>query len=87
MPKLYEARFVQDARVANADAGRNDAAAKRAGNFGAQYLSNTVLLAAVLFFAGTSAKFDRRIVRHSTLFFAIAVFLYALVRLLTLPVA
>jgi hypothetical protein len=39
------------------------------------------------FLAGTSGKFDRRIVRHSTLFFAIAVFLYALVRLLTLPVA
>jgi hypothetical protein len=87
VPKLYQARFVQDARQANADAGRNDAEAKRTGNFAAQYLSNTVLLAAVLFFAGTSAKFDQRHVRQSSFFFAVAVFLFAAVRMLMLPVA
>ena len=86
VPKLYEARFVQDARLANTDAGRNDAEAKRTGNIAAQYLSNTVLLAAVLFFAGTSAKFDQRHVRQSSLFFAVAVFLFAAVRMLMLPV-
>ena len=86
VPKLYEARFVQDARLANTDAGRNDAEAKRTGNIAAQYLSNTVLLAAVLFFAGTSAKFDQRYVRQNSLFFAVAVFLFAAVRMLMLPV-
>jgi hypothetical protein len=86
VPKLYEARFVQDARLATADAGRNDAEAKRTGNVAAQYLSNTVLLAAVLFFAGTSAKFDQRYVRQSSLFFAIAAFLFAAVRMLMLPI-
>ena len=86
VPKLYEARFVQDARLANADAGRNDAEAKRTGNVAAQYLSNTVLLAAVLFFAGTSAKFDQRYVRQSSFFFAVAAFLFAAVRMLMLPV-
>jgi hypothetical protein len=87
VPKLYEARFVQDARLANADAGRNDTEAKRTGNIAAQYLSNTVLLAAVLFFAGTSAKFDQRHVRQSSFFFAVAAFLFAAARMLMLPVA
>ena len=87
VPKLYQARFVQDARQANADAGRNDAEAKRTGNFAAQYLSNTVLLAAVLFFAGTSARFDQRHVRQSSFFFAVAVFLFAAARMFLLPVA
>jgi hypothetical protein len=86
VPKLYEPRFVQDARLANADAGRNDAEAKRTGNIAAQYLSNTVLLAAVLFFAGTSAKFDQRYVRQSSLFFAVAAFLFAAMRMLMLPI-
>jgi hypothetical protein len=61
--------------------------AKRTGNVAAQYLSNTVLLTAVLFFAGTSAKFDQRYVRQSSLFFAVAAFLFAAVRMLMLPVA
>jgi hypothetical protein len=87
VPKLYEARFVQDARQATADAERNDAEAKRAGNVAAQYLSNTVLFAAVLFFAGTSARFDQRYVRQSSFFFAVAAFLFAAVRVLMLPVA
>ena len=87
VPKLYQARFVQDARLANADAARNDAEAKRTGNLATQYLSNTVLFAAVLFFAGTSAKFDQRHVRQSSFFFAVAVFLFAAVRMLMLPVA
>ncbi len=85
VPKLYKARFVEDAQVANADAGQNDAEAKRTGNVAAQYLSNTVLLAAVLFFAGTSARFDQRHVRQSSFFFAIAAFLFAAERMLMLP--
>jgi hypothetical protein len=87
VPNLYQPRFVQEARLANADAGRNDAEAKRTANVAAQYLSNTVLLAAVLFFAGASAKFDHRYVRQSSFFFAVAAFLFAAVRVLLLPVA
>jgi len=52
----------------------------------AQYLSNTGLLAAVLFFAGTSAKFHRRYVRHASFFFAVAALLFATARMLMLPV-
>jgi hypothetical protein len=87
VPNLYHPRFVEDARLANADAGRNDAETKRTGNIAAQYLSNTVLLAAVLFFAGASAKFDHRYVRQSSFFFAVAAFLFAAVRMFLLPVA
>ena len=86
VPNLYQPRFVQDARQANADAGRNDAEAKRASAVAAHYLSNTVLFAAVLFFAGTSGKFDHRYVRQSCFFFALAAFLFAAVRTLMLPV-
>jgi hypothetical protein len=86
VPNLYQPRFVQDARQANTDSGRNDAAAKRASTVAAHYLSNTVLFAAVLFFAGTSGKFDHRYVRQSCFFFALAAFLFAAVRTLMLPV-
>ncbi len=87
VPNLYQPRFLEDARQANADASRNDAEGKRASAVAAHYLSNTVLFAAVLFFAGTSAKFDHRYVRQSSLFFAIAAFLFAAVRMLMLPMA
>ena len=36
-------------------------------------------------FAGTSAKFDKRYVRQSSFFFAVAAFLFAAVRMLMLP--
>jgi hypothetical protein len=87
VPGLFKPRFAEDIRQATADAGRNGAEAKRTGNVAAQYLSNTVLLAAVLFFAGTSAKFDQRHVRQSSFFFAVAAFLFAAVRMLMLPAA
>jgi len=86
VPGLYKLRFADDIRQATADAGRDGAESKRTGNFGAQYLSNTVLLATVLFFAGTSARFDRRHVRHASFFFAVAAFLFAAARMLMLPV-
>lgn len=85
-PGLYKPRFVDAARQATEDAARDGAEAKRTGNIAAQYLSNTVLFAAVLFFAGTSARFDQRVVRQSSLFFAVAAFLFAAARMLMLPV-
>jgi hypothetical protein len=86
VPGLYKPRFAEDTRQATADAGRDGAEAKRTGNFGARYLSNTVLFAMVLFFAGTSARFDQRHVRLWSFFFAVAVFLFAVSRMFMLPV-
>ena len=53
----------------------------------AQYLSITVLFAMVLFFAGTSARFNQRYVRQWSFFFAVAAFLFAAARMLMLHVA
>ena len=52
------------------------------GHTAGTYLSNTVLLATVLFFAGTVGKFTQRHVRWSSLTFAIVLFGYALIRML-----
>ena len=60
---------------------------RKAGDVSARYLSATVLLASTLFFAGTSRNFDRRVVRQSMLVFAIALFLYCVGRVVTLPIA
>ena len=70
-----------------AQSAEHSEAANKEARIGTTYLANTVLFATVLFFAGTANKFDHRYVRQSTLFFAIAVFAFALVRLLMLPVA
>jgi hypothetical protein len=83
---LYKARFADDISQTTASAGRDGAEARRTGNLAAQYLSNTVLFATVLIFAGTSARFDQRHVRQSSFFFAVAVFLFAASRMLMLPV-
>jgi hypothetical protein len=87
VPRLYQPRFLEDARLATANASRDDADGKRASAVAAHYLSSTVLFAAVLFFAATSGKFDHRYVRQSSLFFALAGFFFAAVRMFMLPVA
>jgi hypothetical protein len=86
VPGLFKPRFAQDAQQATVDAGRDEVEARQTGNFAAQYLSNTVLFAMVLFFAGTSARFNQRHVRLASFFFAVAVFLFAVSRMLILPV-
>lgn len=86
VPGLYTPRFEQEVRDAHAEAARADAQSNVAEHYASSYLSNTVLLATVLFFAATAGKFHQRRVRHPSLFFAIAVFLYAAVRMFMLPV-
>jgi hypothetical protein len=86
VPALYKTRFAEDIQQAAADAERDGTEAKRTGNFAARYLSITVLFAMVLFFAGTSARFDQRHVRLASFFFAVAVFLFAVSQMLRLPV-
>jgi hypothetical protein len=83
-PELYVPAFHQEIVDARAEAARLAAQSKATGERAAGYLSNTVLLAMVLFFAGTASKFDQRHVRQSSLAFAIALFLYAFVRVIML---
>ena len=87
MPGLYTPRFEKEIRDAQAEAARAEAQSNVTAHTASSYLSNTVLLAIVLFFAGTAGKFDQRRVRWASLAFAIALFLYAAVRMIMLPVA
>lgn len=86
VPSLYTPRFEQEIRAARAEAHAAEDRARSTGNYASSYLSNTVLLATVLFFAGTAGKFDQRRVRQSSLVFAAALFVYAAARMLMLPV-
>jgi hypothetical protein len=83
---LYTARFSREAAEARAEAAHNLQEAGRIGNVASRYLSNTVMLAAVLFFVGTSTRFDSRRVRKFSFLFGAALFLYVAVRMMQLPV-
>jgi hypothetical protein len=85
VPKLYKVRGTREAAEANAKAASSLHAARNAGNVSGQYLANTVLFAAVLFFASASGKFEQRRVRIIAFAFAVAVFAFAVMRTAMLP--
>jgi hypothetical protein len=85
VPKLYEVRGTREAAEANAQAANSLQTARSAGSVSGQYLANTVLFATVLFFASASGKFEQRRVRVVAFAFAVAVFLFAVVRTVMLP--
>jgi hypothetical protein len=85
VPNLYEMRGSREAADASAKAANSQREAGRAGSISGQYLANTVLFATVLFFANASAKFEQRRVRVVAFIFAVAVFVFALVRTAMLP--
>jgi hypothetical protein len=87
VPQFYQACYVEEVKQANIEAARRGKDAKRMSRIGSKYLSNTVLLAGVLFFAGTAGKFHQRRVRHPSLVFAVMLFLYTAVRMSLLAVA
>src|SRR5213075_651611 len=86
VPNLYETRGTREAAEANAQPASKVTEARQTGNISGQYLANTVLFAAVLFFANTAGKFEQRRVRVLAFTFALAVFTYAVVRIAMLPV-
>jgi len=85
VPNLYETRGTREAADANAKAANSLKEARDAGNVSGQYLANTVLFAAVLFFANAAGKFEQHRVRILAFAFAITVFAFAVVRTLMLP--
>jgi hypothetical protein len=87
VPNLYQVRGAAEAATARADAVRRVDEAREAGNRSGQYLANTVLFATVLFFAGTAGKFEQPRVRLYAAAFGVAVFLFAVVRMLFMPAA
>jgi hypothetical protein len=87
VPNLYQVRGAVEATAARTDAARRVVEAREAGNRSGQYLANTVLFATVLFFAGTAGKFEQPRVRLSAAVFGVAVFAFAVVRMLLMPAA
>lgn len=87
VPELYEVRGTAEAVKAREQSMQKIGEARNAGSVSGQYLASTVLFAAVLFFAGTAGKFDQPRVRLLAACFGISVFLFAIVRMLLLPVA
>ncbi len=85
VPKLYVTPGTREAAEATAKAADSQQEARKAGNISGQYLANTVLFATVLFFASASGKFEQRRVRVVAFAFAVAVFMFAVVRTLMLP--
>ena len=85
VPNLYEPRGAREAADATERAAASQKEAGAAGSVSGQYLANTVLFAAVLFFASASGKFEQRRVRLVAFIFAAAVFIFAVVRTAMLP--
>jgi len=85
VPTLYEPRGTREAAELNSKAASTLKKARSAGNVSGQYLANTVLFATVLFFASASGKFEQQRVRSVAFVFAVAVFVFALVRTAMLP--
>jgi hypothetical protein len=85
VPALYEMRGAAEAAQLRADAVQRIDEARNAGNLSGLFLANTVLFAAVLFFAAMAAKFEQRRVRLITVIVTVALFGFAAVRTLLLP--
>jgi hypothetical protein len=86
VPRLYEPAGTREAADATAKAANSQQKAGAAGSISGQYLANTVLFATVLFFASASGRFQQRRVRLVAFSFAAAVFIFAVVRTVILPI-
>jgi hypothetical protein len=87
VPNLYELRDAREAADATSTAAKKLELARDAGSISGRYLANTVLFAAVLFFAGTAGKFEQTRVRVSAATFGLAVFAFAVIRMFLTPAA
>jgi hypothetical protein len=87
VPKLFQVRGVAEAATARSEAIERLSEAREAGNRSGRYLANTVLFATVLFFASTAGKFEQPRVRLSAAIFGLAIFAFAVIRMLLSPAA
>jgi len=83
---LYQPRLLTEARTAEAESQRLWNQAGEAGRTARSYVLMTVLLASALFCGGTAAKFEAVRVRRGVLALGLAAFLFALQRLVLLPI-
>jgi hypothetical protein len=87
VPGLFQVRGAAEATAMRADSAERVARAREDGNRSGQYLANTVLFAAVLFFAGTAGKFEQSRVRVFAAVFGVVLFVFALIRIVLMPAA
>jgi len=85
--QYYKPRHQEEIVAAREAADQAKEQSSIAGGNAAGHLSNTIILSAVLFFAGTARTFDQRKVRTTVLSFAFALLLFSIVRMLFLPIA
>ena len=85
VPNLYQIPGMRDAAEVTSKAAGMLEEARSAGSISGQFLANTVLFATVLFFASASGRFEQRRVRTIAFAFAVAVFVFAVVRTTMLP--
>jgi len=85
VPALYQTRGAAESAQLRADAILRVEESRNAGNLSGLFLANTVLFAAVLFFAAVTGKFEQRRVRMVTVILALALFGFAAVRTMRLP--
>lgn len=84
---LYQPRLLEDAHQAEAESQRFWQEAGEAGRNSRGYVLITVLLATALFCGGTAAKFEGAWIRRAVLALGLAAFVFAVGRLVLLPVA
>jgi hypothetical protein len=87
VPNLYKVRGAVEAAAVRKDSVARVTQARAAGSRSGQFLANTVLFATVLFFAGTAGKFEQPRVRLSAAALGVAVFAFAVIRMLLMPAA
>jgi hypothetical protein len=85
VPELYKMRGAAEAATNRSKAVECVLQARKAGTISGQFLANTVLFAAVLFFTAMVSKFEQKRVRLATLIFAVMLFVMGLARTLVLP--
>ena len=83
---LYKPRLLAEAAVAEAEGQRLWEQSGEAARNARNYVLITVLLASALFCGGTASKFDAIWIRRTVLGLGLAAFLFALGRMLLLPV-
>ncbi len=83
---LYQPQLMFVAREKEAEAGELWREGAEAARVGRAYVLVTVVLASALFCAGTASRFDRAGVRRSVLGLGVIAFIFALTRLVLLPV-
>jgi len=83
---LYRPRLLADAAAAEGESQDLWKQAGEAGRTGRSYVLITVLLTSALFCGGTASKFDALWIRRAVLGLGLAAFVFAVTRLLSLPV-